>query len=143
MVGTHDHVQPASRSGYAASLRGVLIMFVRLFRALPLLAILAVLAGIVYVFVSWRRSPARAKEILIKLFTALNGALCIFFALASLYAWGDGNPDVLELFLSFLMVALVALAITRICRAVFLKHNPGYRKKPMRAKKIRRWPWSR
>ena len=118
-------------------------MFVRLFRALPLLAILAVLAGVVYVFVSWRRSPVRAKEILIKLFTALNGTLSIFFALASLYAWGDGNTDVLELFLSFLLVALIALAITRICRAVFLKHNPGYREKPMRTKKIRRWPWSR
>lgn len=118
-------------------------MFIRLFRALPLLVVLAVLAGIVYVFVSWRRSPARAKEILIKVFTVINGALSIFFALASLYAWGDGNPDVLELFLSFLVVAVVALAIARICRAVFLKHNPSYKKKPMQAKAIRRWPWSK
>ena len=69
--------------------------------------------------------------------------LAAFFGLASLYALSEGNGDVLDLTLSFMVTALVALGITRICRAVFLKHNPSYRMKPMKAKRLRRWPWGR
>ena len=73
----------------------------------------------------------------------LNTVLTAFFGLASLYALSESNMAVLDLTLSFMVTALVALAITRICRAVFLKHNPSYRAKPMKAKKLRRWPWSK
>lgn len=118
-------------------------MFVRLTRALPLLAILAVVAVVVYLVVSWRRSPARAKEILIKAFTAINGVLSAFFALASIYALVDRNLDVFDLFFTFFLTAAIALGITLICRAVFLKHNPAYRFKPVKATPIRRWPWDR
>lgn len=118
-------------------------MIVRLVRALPLLIALVLIAGVIYIVASWRYSPARAKELLIKAFTALNGALCIFFGIATLYALGEANTDVMELTGSFLAVAAIALIITRICRAVFLKHNPSYRAKPMKAKKLHRWPWER
>ncbi len=118
-------------------------MFVRLFRAIPLFALMAVVAGVVYVVVAWRESPTRAKEILIKVFIVLTGVLTSFFALASLYALADKNPDVLDLFLTFLIVAAVALAITLICRAVFLKNHPSYKQKPTPAHVIRRWPWRR
>ncbi len=118
-------------------------MFVRLFRALPLFALLAIVAGVVYVVVAWRESPTRAKEILIKVFTVLTGALTIFFVLASLYALADKNPDVLDLFLTFLIVAAAALIVTLICRVVFLKNHPSYKRKPTPAHVIRRWPWRR
>lgn len=118
-------------------------MVARLIRIIPLLVLLAFVAGVVYVVAAWRYSPARAKEILIKAFTALNGALTAFFGVASLYALSEHNNDVLDLTLSFMVTAFVALAITRICRAVFLKHNPSYRMKPMKAKKLHRWPWQR
>ena len=115
-------------------------MVARLTRIIPLLLLLAFVAGVVYVVAAWRYSPARAKEILIKAFTVLNVALAAFFGLASLYALSESNADVLDLTLSFMVTALVALGITRICRAVFLKHNPSYRMKPMKAKRLRRWP---
>lgn len=118
-------------------------MFVRLYRALPLLIVLAVVACVVYVVAAWRYSPARAKEILIKVFTRLNIGFTVFFGLASLYALSERNTDVMDLTLTFMITALVALVITLICRAVFLKHNPSYRMKPMKAKKLHRWPWSR
>lgn len=118
-------------------------MVARLTRIIPLLLLLAFVAGVVYVVAAWRYSPARAKEILIKAFTVLNVALTAFFGLASLYALSESNGDVLDLTLSFMVTALVALGITRICRAVFLKHNPSYRMKPMKAKHLRRWPWGR
>lgn len=120
-------------------------MVARLTRIIPLLLLLAFVAGVVYVVASWRYSPARAKEILIKAFTMLNVALAAFFGLASLYALSESNGDVLDLTLSFMVTALVALGITWICRAVFLKHNPSYRMKPMKAKRLRRspWPWGR
>lgn len=48
-------------------------------RSLPLLIALIVLALAIYAFVSWRRTPTRAKEILIKVFFVLwqrdNGLL--------------------------------------------------------------------
>ena len=118
-------------------------MVARLTRIIPLLLLLAFVAGVVYVVAAWRYSPARAKEILIKAFTVLNVALAAFFGLASLYALSERNGDVLDLTLSFMVTALVALGITRICRAVFLKNNPSYRMKPMKAKRLHRWPWGR
>ena len=41
-------------------------MVARLTRIIPLLLLLAFVAGVVYVVAAWRYSPARAKEILIK-----------------------------------------------------------------------------
>ena len=55
-------------------------MVARLTRIIPLLLLLAFAAGVVYVVASWRYSPARAKEILIKAFTVLNVALAAFSA---------------------------------------------------------------
>ena len=53
-------------------------MVARLTRIIPLLLLLAFVAGVVYVVAAWRYSPARAKEILIKAFTVLNVALAAF-----------------------------------------------------------------
>lgn len=104
---------------------------VRLLQSLPLVIVLLVLACVIYFVVSWLRSPTRAKEILIQFFTVLNCVLSVLFALASAYALFEGNWTVLELTGSFLVVALLALAITRICRWRFVKHNPHYKDKGM------------
>lgn len=107
-------------------------VLVRMARSLPLVAALALLAVAVYVVVSWRRSPNQAKEALIRLFTVLNGGLTVLFALASLYALLDGNANVFDLAVGFLVVSAVALAVTRLCRRRFVRNHPNYRFKPTR-----------
>lgn len=115
----------------------------RLSRVVPLMLVLALAAGVIYLVVTYRHSPARAKEVLIQMFTWLCGVLSGFFALASLYALFDNAPAVLDLTLSFMAVTLVGLAITRLANRRFLKRNPSYRKKRLTATTQRRWPWRR
>lgn len=102
---------------------------VRLLQSLPLVIFLVVLALVVYFVVSWLRSPTRAKEVLIQFFTVFTLVLSAFFVLASIYAWFEHNGAVLELTLSFLVVALIAFGITRLCRWRFVKHHPHYKDK--------------
>lgn len=111
-------------------------MIARLSRIVPLLIVMGIVALVVYLIVTYRYSPNKAKEVLIKLFTVVSGALSIFFALASLYAWFEHNAPVFDLALSFLITTLIALGVTLTCRAVFLRHHPVYRKKPMKARRI-------
>ena len=117
-------------------------MIARLSRIVPLLLILAVVAGIVYLVATFKYSPSRAKEILIKMFTWLTSVLSMFFLLVTLYALFESNGAVIELGASFLATTLIGLAITRVCNAVFLKHHPDYRHKPMKATKELRFPWN-
>ena len=115
-------------------------MIARLSRSIPLLILLAVVAAIVYLVVAYKHSPNRAKEILIRLFTVITGALSVFFLLVCLYALLERNGAVLDLALTFLITALVGLGVTFVCRAVFLRRHPDYRKKPMKTKHIgNRW----
>ena len=95
-------------------------MFARLSRIVPMLIVLAVVAAIVYIVAAWRYSPNRAKELLIRIFTAITGAVSAFFLLVCAYAWLERNGAVFDLSFSFLLTALIGLAVTRICRAVFL-----------------------
>ena len=111
-------------------------LIARLSRVVPLVIVLALAAGIIYLVV-------RAKEVLIQAFTWLCGILSAFFALASVYAFFDNAPAVLDLTLSFLAVTLVGLGITRLANRRFLKHNPSYRKKRLAATTKRRPPWQR
>lgn len=52
----------------------------RLLQSVPLVIALVVLAIVVYVFVAWVKSPLRAKEILIKLFTVITIVLSVALA---------------------------------------------------------------
>ena len=106
----------------------------RLLQSTPLVIALVVLAVVVYFFVAWLRSPLRAKEILIKLFTVLTIVLSVAFGLASLYAFAEHNVKVLEITGSFLVVALVALGITRFCRWRFVRNHPQYKNKALPTK---------
>ena len=99
---------------------------IRLYRILPLLVLLAVIAGVVYVIMSFRYSSDRAKATLIKVFTWLCAILSVFFALVTVYAIFEHNETVIELAGSCLGTTLVGLVITRICNHVFKKNHPRY-----------------
>ncbi len=118
-------------------------LLARLSRMIPLIIALALVAAIIYVVFTYLHSPARAKEVLIKVFTWLTGLLSAFFGLATLYALFESNSGVLDLAGSFLVVTLVALAITRFCNYRFLKHHPSYRKKPTDRAHTKRFPWQK
>lgn len=113
----------------------------RLSRTIPLLIILGVFAAILYMVVTYRESPNRAKEVLIKVFTVLMGGLSVFFALLTLYAILESNVAVAEFWGTFMAVTLVGLAITRFCRHRFIKNNPNYRFAPSKARVIHQRPW--
>lgn len=108
-------------------------MVARLSRIVPLLIVLAVVASIVYLVATYRYSPSRAKQILVKMFTWITGVLSAFFLLVTLYALFEDNAAVFDLAASFLATAAIGLAITRICNAVFLKRHPEYKHKPTKA----------
>lgn len=118
-------------------------LIARIMRSIPLLVFMAVLAVVLYLVISYRRSPAHAKETLIKVFTVINGVVIGFFGLVSLYALFEANSAVLDIAVCFALVGVLGLAITLWCRHVFLKNNPSYRKKPMKTKTKRRFPWEK
>ncbi len=99
---------------------------IRLYRILPLLVVLAIVAVVVYLIMSFRYSSDKAKATLITVFTWLCGVLSVVFALVTLYALFEQNTPVIELAGSCLAVTLIGLAVTRICNAVFRKNHPHY-----------------
>lgn len=111
-------------------------MIIRLVRAFPLIVALAILALVVYVFVSYWHSSVRAKSVLIKLFVGVGAVLSGFFGLVCLYAAFENNGTVLDLMLGFFAVAVLTLVIALLCRSVFLKNHPNYRKKPVRTRRM-------
>lgn len=125
-------------------------LIARLSRSIPLMIALIVLAIIIYFVVTYFRSKARAKEVLIAVFTILCSAIIVFFGIVSLYALFEGNEPVLELAASFAGVGVVGLIITLICRWRFKKNNPHYKWKAEKARierdkdkkrAERRWPF--
>lgn len=99
---------------------------IRLYRIIPLLILMAVVAAVVYVIMSFRYSSDRAKATLITVFTWLTIVLSVFFALATLYALFEDNGTVIELAGSCLATTLVGLGITRLCNHIFKKNHPHY-----------------
>ena len=119
------------------------LLIVRLSRMVPLLIVMAALAAIIYFVVSYRHSPTRAKEVLIRVFLWLNGIITGLFGLSALYAMFEKNDAVFELAICFAAVGVSGLLVRLWCRYVFLKHHPQYRNKPMKATTKRRWPWGK
>ena len=101
-------------------------LFARLSRIAPLLAVLAFIAAVVYIVMSFRYSSERAKAALIKVFTWLTVILSVAFAIVTIYALFEQNTAVVELFASFLATTLVGLGITRLCNRVFKRNHPRY-----------------
>lgn len=115
----------------------------RLSRTIPLLAALAVLAGIVYLVVTYRSSPNRAKEVLIKLFTWLMGIQSVLFGLLTVYALAESNIGVAELWGTFMATTIIGLLITLVCKWRFKKNHPNYKFEASnpRAHVIPNLPW--
>lgn len=115
----------------------------RLTRLLPIFFGIALAAFALYAVVSVRYTPVKAKELLIKIFTVVFGATTLFFILATIYAAIDGGAEAVELMATFLLPFALGLAITLICRAVFLRNHPAYKLKPVRAETIKDPLWKR
>lgn len=111
-------------------------ILIRLIQSVPLMIALALIAAVVYFYVSWRQSPTRAKEVLIKVFLVLTSALSALFLLACGYAALEGNQAVCEFFAAFLAVSAASLLITLVCRVRFLKNHPNYAEEPVFARTI-------
>lgn len=118
-------------------------MVARFTRILPLLVVMALVAAVIYVAVSWRSSPNRAKELLIRIFFGINGLICVFFGLAALYALFESNSVAVELALSFFAMGAIGLVVTAICRAIFRQNHPHYRFMPVEAEVIHPPIWQR
>ena len=69
-------------------------LFARLSRIVPLLIVLAFIAAVVYIVMSFRYSSDRAKATLIQVFTWLTGGLSVIFALVTIYALFEQNIPV-------------------------------------------------
>lgn len=102
---------------------------IRLYRILPLIIVLAVLALVLYLIMSFRYSSNKAKSLMIKAFIWIFGILSIAFAIITLFAVLDKNLAVTELFGSCLAVTLIGLGVTFICRAIFRKNHPLFGEK--------------
>lgn len=102
---------------------------IRLYRILPLIIVLAVVALVVYIIMSFRYSSNKAKAIMIKVFFWLFVVLSVIFLAITIYALLDKNVAVAELFGSCLAVTVIGLGITLICRAIFKKNHPYYGEK--------------
>ncbi len=99
---------------------------IRLYRILPLLVLMAFIAVVVYLIMSFRYSSDRAKATLIKVFTWFCAVLSVVFGVITLYALFEQNQPVIELTGSCLAVTLIGLVVTRICNRVFRKDHPHY-----------------
>ena len=129
-----------------------MLFFIRLYRLVPMLAVLVVTAIIIYFVVSMRSTKPNAKAAVLKFFTWAFIITSVVFAIGTVYAWAEGNTQVTELIGSFCVACLIFLGITRICYRVFISHYPNYASKPVRsrvitwaertAKRVRRW-WRR
>ena len=115
------------------------MFFVRLYRLVPMLAVLLITSIIIYAVVSMRSTGPNAKAAVLKFFTWSFVITTVVFALATLYALIEDNTQVLELMGSFAVACLIFLVITRICYRVFISHYPNYADKPVRTRIIHWW----
>lgn len=99
-------------------------------RSIPLIILLAIAAVVLYFAIAHKKSPAHAKEILIKVFTIVCTIITAAFLLLALYALADGNNTIMELALACAGVGLLGLIITLICKHFFKKNNPHYQWEP-------------
>ena len=111
----------------------LVFILVRLYRALPLLIVLAVVGIVVFSIVSYKYSRPKAKQVVIQVFMWINSILSAVFGIATVYALAEGNENATDLMGVFFGMMLVLLIITLICRHRFYKKNPAFKKKAQRA----------
>lgn len=112
------------------------MFFIRLYRAIPMLIVLAVVSGIIYGVSLLSSSKPQAKSNVLRFLNWACIILGVFFLLATLYAWLEHNMNVTELLASFLVLAVVLLIIVQLCYRTFVKHYPNYAWKAQKAHTI-------
>lgn len=112
------------------------MFFVRLYRLIPMMAVLCITALIIYFTASMRSTKPQAKRAVLKFFTWSFIVLSAVFLLATLYAVLEDNAKVTELMGSFLIFTLFNLGITQICYAVFIHHYPNFALKAQPARTL-------
>lgn len=102
---------------------------IRLYRILPFIIVLAVLALAIYLIMSFRYTSSKAKAVMIRIFFWLFAVLSVVLLAITIFALLDKNAIVAELFGSCLAISAAGLVITLICRAIFRKNHPYYGEK--------------
>lgn len=102
-------------------------MVARLIVLVPLILFLLLAGLIIYLVAQAKYSPNRAKAIVIKVSLIVNLIIMCFFLFWAIYSLIDKNIVTLEFALSLAAIPAIAIVITLICRAVFLKHHPKFR----------------
>ena len=90
-------------------------VLVRLIRALPLLAIVAVVTAVLYGLLVATSTRDKARRVIIRVLSVINGALTVLFTLVTLYALFENNVYVLELADVCAALFAIAFIIVRVC----------------------------
>lgn len=104
---------------------------VAVYRALPLLAVLAIVSLVAYLVCTALCSPELAKTLLTKVLTGFTGFLTVLFCAATAYAWLENNMYVLEFMGGLAFVSALALGAVRLYAHHLVRHcahdgrNPG------------------
>ncbi len=72
-------------------------VLIRLIRVLPILAIVAVVTAVLYGLLVATSTRDRARRILVRVLSWVNGGLTVVFTLITLYALSENNVYVLEI----------------------------------------------
>ena len=72
-------------------------VLIRLIRVLPILAIVAVIAAVLYGLLVAASTRDKARRILVRVLSWVNGGLTVAFTIVTLYALSEGNVYVLEI----------------------------------------------
>ncbi len=110
------------------------IFIARIYRIVPLIVVLIVVAIAVFAYVATTRNGTKAKEVVLKMFWWISAIGSALFLLATLYAVVDKSQLGVDLFATCLAMTLFTWLIDVICGKVFEKHHPHYRVSPTRPK---------
>lgn len=89
-------------------------VLIRLIRVLPILAIVAVGVALLYGVLVATSTRDRARRALVRVLTAVSGALTVAFTLVTLYALFEGNAYVLEVADVSAALFAVVFILTRV-----------------------------
>ena len=90
-------------------------VLIRLIRVLPILAIVAVATAVLYGLLVATSTRDKARRIIVKTLSVVNGTLTVVFTLITLYALSENNVYVLELADVCAALFAIVFVVVRIC----------------------------
>lgn len=109
-------------------------LLVRIYRLIPLVIVVLLIAAAIYLVVQAKHNPQKAKLSVIKFFMYACLMLMVFFAIWALYAIFENNTPHTELSVSGVVLFGVILLIDLWVRHAFLKKNPKYKRPAKKAR---------